>query len=537
MAPDKKYEYERRLKLCGVYTRQDLKRAFKRAAKNCHPDIASFHGIPPELAEENMKRVNEAFSELDLLFSEYPYREAIDADYNPEGDQIQGGHFIFDDELFLGAQIEFGRYPIKRDHAFLPLVWYVIELDNEYATLITDECIDCRPFHSRRGDVTWARSDIRTWLNTVFFDRAFTNDEKETVVSTKVTNSTTNRYGVHGGPNTTDKVFLLSAEEAKRLFANWRDLATNVSDFAEERGSYHNDEGQGYWWLRSPGRVADAIAYVAPNGYIHDYDGRSAVANDYSVRPTIRIRLKKRSADQLERDTERARRKAAADKQRAQRTAEENREREAKAQAEQSRAAKNTAEEANARKAGFTPFESKPKPGQIVEFGTHTNGQPMKWRVLKNRGDAALVLSEELVSSRPFANTSDQLPWEKSLIRTWLNHDFFEEAFSPSERSAVIDSSIGQQDGRTFDRLFLLSIDEVKTYLPKEKDRIAYASESMVSKSELPPEPYAWWLRTPGSFGDSFVAIVDDTGRIVRLGVSCSDGGVAVRPAAWVRCP
>ena len=45
MNQDDKYKYERILKITGDYTLNDLRKAYKRAAKLYHPDIAQFRGI------------------------------------------------------------------------------------------------------------------------------------------------------------------------------------------------------------------------------------------------------------------------------------------------------------------------------------------------------------------------------------------------------------------------------------------------------------------------------------------------------------
>lgn len=535
MNVDDKYEYERCLKLSGFYSRDDLRHAYRRAAKIYHPDIARFHGIPVNLAEENMKRANDAYMELEKLFSEWPYPEAIESDYNPEGDQIEDGFFVFDDEVFLGAILQLGRYPTRSDNSFMPLDWYVIEVEEDSATLITDRCIDCRPYHSRRGPVTWATSDIRTWLNSIFFERAFNSDEASVILNTTLTNSKYNRYGIHGGKDTIDKVFLLNVDESSEFFADWRDLASTITEFAEKRGAYCDSEKRGVWWLRSPGRVEDSVSYIAADGYIHNYDGRMALADNYSVRPAIRIRLKRRYRNKLDRETERARNKAAAEKRRAEQRAREQEAHDAAANKAHLAAEQRRAAEQRAREDGYTPIPNDVVIGANIEFGHYPEGSALNWRVIDINDNSVLLVSETCIARQPFAYDAKTSNWKDSLVRAWLNDDFIYQAFSDVERSAIERTNLIDQEQDCHDRLFCLSKSEAEHCFANEHDRVAFDLSNLSEEAQTDSSPASWWLRTPGTFGDSFICTVLGMGKILGMGLSCSDIGVSIRPAMWIR--
>ena len=521
--------------MSGLYSDDDLKHAYRRAAKIYHPDIARFHGIPVDLAEENMKRANDAYMELGKLFSEWPYPEAIESDYNPEGDQIEDGFFVFDDEVFLGAILQLGRYPTRSDNSFMPLDWYVIEVGDDDATLIADRCIDCRPYHSRRGPVTWATSDIRTWLNTIFFERAFNSDEASVVLNTTLINSENNRYGIHGGNDTVDKVFLLSVDEASEYFADWRDLAATITEFAEKRGAYCDSEKRGIWWLRTPGRVADSVSYIAADGYVHDYDGRMALADNYSVRPAIRIRLKRRYRNKLERETERARNKAAAEKRRAEQKAQEQKAHDAEENEAHLATERRRAAEQRARESGYTPIPNDVTVGTVIAFGHYPDDAALNWRVIDVNDNSVLLVTEPCVTRRPFAYDAKTSNWKDSLVRAWLNDDFIYRAFSDVERSAIEPTNLADQGPSCQDRVFCLSKSEVEHYFASEHDRIAFELSNLTKGGHPDSTPASWWLRTPGTFGDSFICAVLGMGKILGMGLSCSDAGTSVRPAMWVR--
>ena len=69
-----------------------------------------------------------------------------------------------------------------------------------------------------------------------------------------------------------DKIFLLSIDEAEKLFAN---------DTSRAVGSW--------WWLRSPGDDQDGAAYVYGGGSL-DVDGEYVYC-DYGVRPALNLKF------------------------------------------------------------------------------------------------------------------------------------------------------------------------------------------------------------------------------------------------------
>ena len=259
---DKKYDCERLLGLLGEYGPNDLRKAYRRAAKTNHPDIAKFHGVSTAQAEENMKQINEAQSFIQGIFDSYPFPESISSDYFAEEAENGSGIALYNDDVFVGGFVNFGQYLIDSRKDFSPISWYVLEIIGDEALLISEQCLDCRPFSSwpERELVVWENSSLRQWLNNVFYDRAFTNDEKECILRTRCNNAETNLYGVHGGPNTLDNVFLLDSAQAKRLFANSFDASSTATRFAVSRGVCVDADQGCHWWLRNPGRVSTAFS-------------------------------------------------------------------------------------------------------------------------------------------------------------------------------------------------------------------------------------------------------------------------------------
>lgn len=100
--------------------------------------------------------------------------------------------------------------------------------------------------------------------------------------------------------------------------------------------------------------------------------------------------------------------------------------------------------------------------------------EPIKWRVLKTDGKQALLLSDTALDYQPFNTALEQISWEDSTVRSWLNgydasfngqkedyknKSFIQSAFSPEEQQVIADTTINTEDNgsNTVDKIFYLS--------------------------------------------------------------------------------
>ena len=143
----------------------------------------------------------------------------------------------------------------------------------------------------------------------------------------------------------------------------------------------------------------------------------------------------------------------------------------------------------------------------IIEFGKYAqNGAeektPIEWLVLKEDEDTLFVFSLQSITCRPF--DVEDMPWQTSAIRKWLNTEFFDRAFRPDEKSCIKRTSIQTWDcygyfrSWTDDEIFLLGIDEIETYFPEESSRADTRTGN------------AWWLRDEGAYDLAVVLIAKD---------------------------
>ena len=184
-----------------------------------------------------------------------------------------------------------------------PIKWRVLSVNGNDAFLLADRNLDAGSYNEKFTDVTWATCTLRTWLNDTFLNTAFTPAEQTAIKNTTVVNKDNPYYGTEGGENTIDKVYLLSiAEVCNTAYGFNGEFDTNSETreakntaYAKECGAWTSTsteyEGNGWWWLRSPGTDRSINAsYVDDSGY-GDYDGYSVDTVIDAVRPALHLNL------------------------------------------------------------------------------------------------------------------------------------------------------------------------------------------------------------------------------------------------------
>ena len=109
-----------------------------------------------------------------------------------------------------GTVLLFGNYPQEEDGSKSPVEWLVLCLKGTKALIITRRGIDCRAYNDSHDEKTWETCDLRRWLNGVFFDEAFSDEEKSAVIGSKVLALKNPEYATPPGNDTFDNVFIPS---------------------------------------------------------------------------------------------------------------------------------------------------------------------------------------------------------------------------------------------------------------------------------------------------------------------------------------
>lgn len=195
----------------------------------------------------------------------------------------------------VGDIICFGKYEQdnNKSNGMEEIEWKVLEKDeNGKMLLISKYALDCRNYHSSPKQVTWEESEIRGWLNTDFYATAFSSSEKSGIKTTTLENAGNSDFKVNGGNKTTDKVFLLSIDEAKSYFPKNLDRICIATKSAEIKGSELDGITRACrWWLRSPGSTLYSAASVKLDGFILDL-GTPVSIDKAFIRPAIWVELK-----------------------------------------------------------------------------------------------------------------------------------------------------------------------------------------------------------------------------------------------------
>ncbi|MBQ7568422.1 hypothetical protein IJT17_06415 [bacterium] len=184
----------------------------------------------------------------------------------------------------VGDRFEFGRYPQGANGEVKPIIWRVLERDSDHLLMISEQCLDCKPYNDDMCAITWENCSLRNWLNSYFYNKAFSEQERECILQTRNVNTDNNVE-----PDTEDRIFLLSIGEAKKLFVNDRDRCAKPTECAAKNGVYTVDS-YGCWWLRSCGYDDNLAACVYPRGVV-GASGRYVSLKDLAVRPAFKIAL------------------------------------------------------------------------------------------------------------------------------------------------------------------------------------------------------------------------------------------------------
>ena len=160
---------------------------------------------------------------------------------------------------------------------------------------------------------------------------------------------------------------------------------------------------------------------------------------------------------------------------------------------------------------------------------------------MKKEKSRVLLLSEKILSSRPYETKSSGATWGQCALRKWLNGDFFANAFDEEEQNRIITTTVvedyipsplsrGKMGTKTKDKVFLLSVPEVYDFFPEPENRkCGFTGYAEKVDSEGAKE--GWWLRSPGIVGDRSARVNNSDGEIYNLLVTVPFG---VRPAMWI---
>jgi hypothetical protein len=232
---------------------------------------------------------------------------------------------------------------------------------------------------------------------------------------------------------------------------------------------------------------------------------------------------------------------------------------------------------------------------ETVEFGTYTMSDgttgAITWYVLDEQDGKTLLISEEVLDAQPYDDGDEGYEWQNvsqrpttdvdwadCSLRTWLNSDFMNTAFTADEQASIVetdtttaksntvhsaddaaDASVHTTEATT-DKVFILDVAEARQYFNNSAARIALPTSYAVSEGvytgiasndNTVDGAASWWLRSVGYYS-GYEAVVNDDGYIdgdgYRINGEVHDGNddhgteltsdlggnFGVRPCIWV---
>ena len=376
-----------------------------------------------------------------------------------------------------------------------PITWRILKkYDDGTALVLSDKVLDEKLYHNAKHNLnddnvdhscTWETSTIREWLNNTFLNEAFTEEEQKLIVKEKLVNSNNVEYGTEGGNDTEDFVFLLSLDDITN-----EEYGFDEDYYCKDESRVTTKTGYAYWagddwWLRSPGSNSSEAACVSYDGRVILSD-REVYLKGVGVRPAMRVNISNLEINNKIKNLK------------------------------------------------FSVWDT-------IKFGKDEEGKDIIWRVLNVSGDKALILSNGMVVGTSYNKEYGDITWKDSLVRSWLNNDFYESSFNNEEKAAIISTlihtnnnpihttSLGGED--TEDNVFLLSLEDVINPLYGFPD--IYDVDSNTRKVyNWKGESRNWWLRSPGNVQFD-VAYVDSNGSASWFGDD-AENALGIRPALYI---
>jgi len=145
--------------------------------------------------------------------------------------------------------ITFGTYEQDGDviNGAEKIEWIPLTEINGEILLVSRYILDYKDFNDTTQAVatSWENSTLRNWLNEEFYNKAFSNEEKRKIISTKVQDFKNDNAN---GNTTIDNVFVLNMKQVCEYFDSEDDRATVSTDYAKTQKSYITDS---YWLINS----------------------------------------------------------------------------------------------------------------------------------------------------------------------------------------------------------------------------------------------------------------------------------------------
>lgn len=432
--------------------------------------------------------------------------------HNPR--KNEDGHIVWDTVYFGSYQqnsSSSGNSGTNQTEEKEPIRWRVLSVEGDDAFLMADKALDAQPYNKDGYSCSWATSSLRKWLNDDFLNAAFTAEEQTAISDTDVVNADNPDYHTDGGLNTTDKIYLLSYEEATDAeygFESYCDIyyarQMQPTAYAVEQGA-EKFAGNTTWWLRTPGRFSDEAMDVNKYGIIES-DYYASVDDNRAVCPVMHLNISSLDEGQI---------------------------------GEPVSSHDEMPHNPTRNKDGDTIWDT-------IYFGSYWQNdtdrdgtadkddekEPIRWRVLSAEENEVFLMADKALDAQPYNRSGSLCAWKASSLRKWLNADFLQAAFTEEEQRAILDTSTDEEGSE--DKVYLLSYSEAKNVKYgfssdyEDSDRKAQCAAYAEKQGADVYNGYTTWYLRNTDFAAPYYNCVDYTGYFED--VYSSSDTKAIRP-------
>ena len=382
------------------------------------------------------------------------------------------------------------------ENGYEPIEWKVLSVTGSKVTLISLYGLDAYAYNEAESGMatTWEECTLRKWLNVDFYDKSFSDVEKSLIMDTSLKNRNNPITGVGDEKDTVDKVFLPACDDilGKEYSEDYYNVFINEclgewicypTAYADERltikrkkeyekmgldykvmysgGNSNDKDGEQRlnnsidWILRTPGMEEGRIMAVKDDGDLTFEGYKNEVSR--IIRPMICVDT---STGRLQRISDEL----------------EIKKHIPSVLSEESKDAEPDRMLLVINSRDSLSMISSLKQGDYIGFGTYeqdgnegSGRESIEWQVLNNDGEKVLLISRYILDYQPYNELNDDIFWEESSLRKWLNDDFYNCAFSDFEKNIILDAVIHSDEKPEYendvyecvDKVFILSYDDI----------------------------------------------------------------------------
>lgn len=211
-------------------------------------------------------------------------------------------------DLKPGEIIELGRYEQdgKTTNGAEPIEWLVLAAEDNEVLIVSVLGLETLPYEESQHSVDWENCSSRAWLEESFYENAFTDSEKRSIIEKEVIQHKNKGYPyADQGNNTMDHIFLLSTEEYITYLYDNNDIDPQFREGIPseyvlqkdiEKYDYHKGE-RCWWWLRTSSAYNEKACFVAAMGPSEVYVGYPVNKLGGIIRPAMWMALSENTED------------------------------------------------------------------------------------------------------------------------------------------------------------------------------------------------------------------------------------------------